>query len=481
MNTKILFVSALLLMGACSSRHKHPETKAELTQAMKTQEAETLVQNMLTAAQNRDWKEFEKYFASRVLVHREEPLLLKPDELSHRMRPTQKYFDAMQASLSDFKLEEKHDRVLGYGNVTNHFWKNRGIKSDVVTTEGKAEFEFIRENGQLKIMRMQTLDSKTKGEKDLLRNAMMKSREDIRYKVEVVDFPSKNGKKIRGWLYRPYAPVHDVVIINGNLGGIKEQGPMQYAKLLASKEIATLVFDYINFGESEGDVRNLEDPGQKIDDFRGAVDYVANLDTYAGARISLAGLGSSAGYIAAEAATDGRVDRVLMIAPFFHSRFVEKQQFQAGRKLTMARDASHQFTQDGVRTYIPVVSFSDNNAVITSESASDLDYYINPERGNIPQWQNRFATIGLSPWINFDVTNYASRIRVPTLVIHSKVGPFAEGVDDFISQMRTKPIVHELSTSPYDFYDRPETMNQVVEIVERFLNPASSDTEVTSL
>ena len=481
MNTKILFVTALLLVGACSSRHKHPETKAEITQAMKTQEAQTVVQNMLTAAQNRDWKEYEKHFASKAVIYREEPLLLKPDEISHRLRPSNKYFDAMQATLSDFKLEERHDRVLGIGNVTNNFWKHRGLKSDVVTTDSKVEFEFIRQDGQLKIMRMQNLSSKTKGNEDLLENAWEKSSGDINYKVKVVDFPSKNGKNIRGWLYQPYRTVHDVVILNGTLGSIKEQGSMQYAKLLASRGIATLVFDFINFGESEGDVRNLEDPGQKIDDFRGAVDYIANRDIYAGARISLAGLGSSAGYIAAEAARDSRVDRILMIAPFFHSRYVEKQEFEAGRKLSMARQANHQFTQDGVLTYIPVASFSDNNAVITSESASDLDYFINPERGNIPQWPNRFATIGLSPWINFDVTNSAPRIRVPTLVIHSQAGPFPEGVDDFISQMRVKPEVHVLSTSPYDFYDRPETMNQVVKIVEDFLNPASSDTEVTSL
>ena len=474
-------ILAVLFAASCSSKHKHPATDAEMTEAMKTNEAQAVVQNMLTGSETKDWKKFEKSFASRTLFFRQEPLLLKPEEISHLLRPSQKYFDATKATLSDFKLEEVQGRLLGTGKFSINFWKHRGLGSDVATNDSKVAFEFTREGGELKIMRMQPIDSKTSGDKDLLKTAFAKGKTDLRYRVEIVNFSSKNGKMMRGWLYHPFQVVHDVVIMNGNVGNIKEQGPLAYARLLASRGIATLIFDFVNFGESEGLVRNLEDPGQKIDDFRGAVDFIANKHVFAAARISLAGLGSSSEYIAAETASDSRVDRLLMIAPFFHGRTVESQQFEAGRKLSDARQANHQFQQDGVLTYVPVVSFADNNAVITSNSASDLDYYLNPERGNIPQWQNQFATMGWSPWINFDATTSAPRIRVPTLVIHSPSGPYAEGVLDFISHMRTRPEVHVLSASPYDFYDRPETMNQVVEIVEDFLNPTSTDTEVTSL
>ncbi len=477
-NTTLL---ALLLMGACASKHQHPATKAEMTEAMKTSEAQAVVQNMISANESKDWKLFEKSFARKTVFFNGEPLLLKPEEISHLVKPTQKYFDASQATLSDFKLEEVQGRLLGSGKISTNFWKHRGLGSDVAMTDNRVDFEFTRENGELKIMRMQPVDMKVKGDKDLMKTAWAKGDNDRRYKVEIVNFPSKNGKKMRGWLYRPYQSIHDVVILNGNVGNVKEQGSLPYAKLLANRGIAALVFDFVNFGESEGNVRNLEDPGQKIDDFRGAVDFVANIDTFAGARISLAGLGSSAGYIAHEAAGDNRVDRVLMIAPFFHGRLVEKQQFEAGRKLSAARQANHQFQQDQVLTYIPVASFSENTAVLTSNAESDIDYYLNPDRGNIPQWQNQFATMGWTPWINFDATTSAPRIRVPTLVIHSPSGPFAEGVDDFVSHMRVKPEIHVLSASPYDFYDRPETMNQVVKIVEDFLDPSMSDTEITSL
>ncbi|MES2528670.1 MAG: hypothetical protein V4598_16420 [Bdellovibrionota bacterium] len=478
---KFSLLLAVILTASCASKHQHPATKAEMTEAMKTNEAQAVVQNMISANESKDWKQFEKSFARRTVFFSGEPLLLKPEEISHLVKPTQKYFDATQATLSDFKLKEVQGRLLGSGKISTNFWKNRGLGSDVATTDNKVDFEFTRENGELKIMRIQPVEMKVKGEKDLIKTAWEKGDHDIRYRVEIVDFPSKNGKQMRGWLYRPFEAVHDVVILNGNVGNIKEQGSLPYARLLAGRGIATLVFDFVNFGESEGNVRNLEDPGQKIDDFRGAVDFVANLEAYAGSRISLAGLGSSAGYIAHAAATDNRVDRVLMISPFLHSRLVEKQQFEAGRKLSAAREANHQFQQDEVLTYIPVASFSENNAVLTSNAESDIDYYLNPERGNIPQWQNQFATMGWTPWINFDATTAAPRIRVPTLVIHSKSGPFAEGVDDFVGKMRVKPEIHVVSASPYDFYDRPETMNQVVKIIEDFLDPSMSDTEITSL
>jgi hypothetical protein len=262
-----------------------------------------------------------------------------------------------------------------------------------------------------------------------------------------------------------------VVVINGNIANIKEQGPIAYARELANHGIGALVFDYMNFGESEGKVRNLEDPGQKIDDLRAAVDFVAHLKPFAAARISLAGLGASAGYIAAEAARDPRVDRVLMIAPWLPDiDYYEMPQFNAAAKLQASRQANHQFQQDGVLTYVPVASYADSSSVLADDNAA-VDYYTNPERGGIPQWLNRFATIGWTHVINFDAISAASRLRVPTLIVRTEKGPYPAGVQNFISHMNIKPEDHLLTVKPYDFYDHEDAITQTSELIEEFLDP----------
>ncbi len=161
--------------------------------------------------------------------------------------------------------------------------------------------------------------------------------------------------------------------------------------------------------------------------------------------------------------------------------FMKSPEFDAASKLKASRQANHQYQQDGVLTYVPVASYSDKFAIISAESPAEIDYYTNPDRGNIPHWHNRFATMSWSHFINFDGTAAASRIRVPTLIIRSSAGPATQGLQDFVSRMSVKPVDHILSVMPYEFYDRQETIDQTVSIVEEFLNPASTDTEVTSL
>lgn len=479
-------IQTLLLSTAfivsCSSNHKHV-THTEVTQAMKTAEAEGVVVGMLSAADKHDWKNFEKAFATRTLVVMETAELMRPEEITSRVKPSFEWFDSTNHKIDEFKIIEKNGRLLGSGNSVSHYWKNRGLNSDVGTINGKHEYEFIREGDQLKIMRMRWVDEKITGEKDTLRTGLEKSlSRKLPYRTEVVDFPSRNDKNMRGLLFLPGQDIHDVVILNGNIANVKEQGPLQYAHLLSARGMAVLIFDYVNFGESDGPVRNFEDPGQKIDDYRGAVDYVANRREFAGARISLGSLGASAGYASAEAVNDPRVDRLIMIAPWVQSPDIAESVVKyPAEKIMDSRQANHQFQQDGVLTYVPVASYSDQSAVLYSDSNTALDYYLNLNRGAIPQWDNQFATMGWGPWLNFDGISSAERLRVPTLIIHSRAGDYLAGIERFAQKMRHRPEIHWFSVGQYDFYDKPETMKDVVELIHDFLNPTRADTEVTAL
>ncbi len=104
--TIAIFISATLL-GACSSHRKPEPSREELTQVLKKQKAETVATTMLAAMDNRDWKEFENSFASRSVVFIGEPLLLKPNEITARIKPMTEYFQATKQELSDFKITER--------------------------------------------------------------------------------------------------------------------------------------------------------------------------------------------------------------------------------------------------------------------------------------------------------------------------------------------------------------------------------------
>ena len=58
------------------------------------------------------------------------------------------------------------------------------------------------------------------------------------------------------------------------IAGQKDMGLEPFAELFASKGMAVLLFDYRNFGGSEGEPRNWVSPKRHLQDWDAALDYV---------------------------------------------------------------------------------------------------------------------------------------------------------------------------------------------------------------
>ena len=94
----------------------------------------------------------------------------------------------------------------------------------------------------------------------------MAEREDVQF--------VSGDDRISAWLYRPASggPAPVLVMAHG-LGAVRTMRLDAYAERFSAAGYACLVFDYRNFGDSEGQPRQLLDIGMQLADWAAAVAY----------------------------------------------------------------------------------------------------------------------------------------------------------------------------------------------------------------
>lgn len=125
----------------------------------------------------------------------------------------------------------------------------------------------------------------------------MATREDVSFR--------SGADRISAWLYRPDnagrsgAPL--LVMAHG-LGAVRTMRLDAYAERFAAAGYACLVFDYRNFGDSDGAPRQLLDVGMQLADWAAAVDFAHTLAGVDRNRIGLWGTSFGGGHVIATAA-----------------------------------------------------------------------------------------------------------------------------------------------------------------------------------
>ncbi|MCE9600279.1 MAG: alpha/beta hydrolase [Spirochaetia bacterium] len=125
-----------------------------------------------------------------------------------------------------------------------------------------------------------------------------------------------NGEHCRADLYLPKAKQAPIVIMGHGFGGERTFALPGYAEYFAARGIAVLLFDYRNFGSSDGTLRNWISPRRQRQDWRAAIQFAKTLDQIDPNKISLWGTSLSGGHVLSVAAGRSDVRAVSLLVPF---------------------------------------------------------------------------------------------------------------------------------------------------------------------
>jgi pimeloyl-ACP methyl ester carboxylesterase len=296
-----------------------------------------------------------------------------------------------------------------------------------------------------------------------LRTARPEKGVPVQRKVEF----SSDGVRLVGTLYVSEDARPDLrrpgIVVTGSWTTVKEQMAGLYARRLAAEGFIALAFDFRGFGESEGDLRDYECPAMKAQDIRSAFNFMETLPQIDPNRMGALAICASAGYAATAAAEDARIRSLALVAPWIHDaelvRLVYGGEQGVAERIAKGRAAYAKYERSKVVDSVPVVSTVDPDAAMYGQ----FDYYLDPKRGAVPQWGNRFAVMSWPDWLEFDPIRIASRVQVPTLSVHSEEAAIPIGIKRFCAAMRAPNELRWTSGTQYDFYDQEPNVTFAVQ------------------
>lgn len=293
--------------------------------------------------------------------------------------------------------------------------------------------------------------------------------------METVNFKS-DGLQLVGNLYYPSNYQNDklypAIIVTGSWTTVKEQMAGLYAKRFAKEGFIALAFDFRNYGESEGEPRFWENPEMKIEDIQNAINYLHTVPQVNIDKIGAFGVCAGAMYTLIAAAIDHRIKAVITAASWLQDAEAVRL-FYGGKngvneKIAKARKSKETFARDGIVEYIETISTTNPSAAMYGS----FDYYLNPERGGIPQWSNdQFALMSWEDWLTLDPMPYASNLQVPTLMIHSDGCVLPQYTKNFFGKIafadkKLEWVETELDSplQQFNFYDQEKEVGMTIEM-----------------
>jgi hypothetical protein len=238
-----------------------------------------------------------------------------------------------------------------------------------------------------------------------------------------------------------------VVIMGGGWCYVKELIMPEYAKYFLDVGVAALVFDYRNFGASDGEPRQHLDPWKQISDYRSAIDAVSYLDEFTvdidSERIAVWGISYSGGHVLAVGALDSRVKCIVSQIPIIEGWYNSMRAHGSVgfRELTalVAEDRKSRYLT-GVHGQIPH-SGDPKTEVVTWPHPETKPVFMKIKETTAPRHEH-YSTIQSVEW----VWAYNMRPSLPMILDTPILMIVAEG-DDLTMWEREIPAFNEIVTT----------------------------------
>ena len=176
-------------------------------------------------------------------------------------------------------------------------------------------------------------------------------------------------------------------------------------------------------------------------------------------------------YTLMAASQDSRIKSVVTAASWLHDAEAVKL-FYGGEegvqaKIKAAQLAKAKYESTGEVEYIPSISTTDESAAMYGP----YDYYLNPERGAVPEWSDdKFAVMTWEDWLTLDPMPSAEKLNTPTLMIHSDGAVLPHYTKQYFEKIAaTDKKLHWIETeleSPFhqfNFYDQEAEVNESID------------------
>jgi uncharacterized protein len=268
---------------------------------------------------------------------------------------------------------------------------------------------------------------------------------------------------------------YEAVIVQGSFTSVKEQMPGTYARKFADQGFVGLAFDYGHYGESAGEPRQLESPAEKLSDLRAAVSYLTGLP-YVRA-VGMVGVCTSGGNAAYLGAAEPRIEALATVAAFLPGPALYSMMYGVdgvAQRKEAAADSRRKYEETGEVDFVPAYSEVDRPAVNYGPAGS-FDYYLNEARGNVPEYRNESALMGLAEFLEFDPIGQASAITTPTMVVHSDGCAFPDEARKLYAELQGEKELVWADGTHYDYYDSQAQVDHAVANVTRFFRTHLGD------
>ena len=258
---------------------------------------------------------------------------------------------------------------------------------------------------------MQILHSQSPVSKD-----QFSSRENISF--------LSSGVAIKGWLYLPKDTSKGkppVVVMAPGVSGVKECNYDVYAEKFAKEGLAVVLFDYPNFGESGGNIRQEIDPWEQVESYRDAISFATTDKRLNASKIGVWGGSYAGGHAIVVSALDSRVTCFVAMTPYLGGYEVVSKIPEANRAYLASmfnKDRLNRIQNKAPMT-IPVVT--NQKGVFCFVQSINAYNFTESFKAYAPNWKNELTLKSLEMQLEYQPGSYIQRTGTkPKLIIAAK-------------------------------------------------------------